>query len=342
MYTVAGPKLAAAVHAAGGLGCIALGYEPDKLASSLLTYRDLISHSSPNQAPITGQLPVCVGFLTWNCSLPIVKSQLTLSRPLLPHVIWLFGCTSHSELATWCNSLKADFPEILIFYQAGSVQEVESILVGEKFRSGDQEVPRIDAIVVQGTADSGGHGLANGASLMTLLPEVVDFICKLRKTGVLVHSPVIPVLAAGGIIDSRGVAAALVLGAHGAVLGTRLIASEESEAHENFKKLVVDTGDGGQTTVRTRLFDDVRETAGDWPAVYGGRAFVNMTFGEWKSGQETLERVKELYNKAEEGDYQRLTAFVGTGVGLVRDVKPAKDIVEEVREGAKALLASFS
>ena len=88
--------------------------------------------------------------------------------------------------------------------------------------AGDER-PLIDAIVVQGSADAGGHGLAKGASLMTLLPEVKDSIAEMKRTGKLLpHDRVIPLLAAGGIMDSRGVAAVLALGADAAVLGDSL------------------------------------------------------------------------------------------------------------------------
>lgn len=143
---------------------------------------------------------------------------------------------------------------------------------------------------------------------MTLLPEAIDHIAKLKRTGDIPPDRVIPVLAAGGIMDARGAAAALALGAHGIVLGTRLIASQESEAHEHFKELLVKTTDGGQQTVRTRLYDEVRGTGG-WPEIYGGRAIINKTFVEHENGVRQMV-LKERYSKAvEEDDFARLTAF---------------------------------
>jgi len=150
--------------------------------------------------------------------------------------------------------------------------------------------------------------LAKGASIMTLLPEAIDHINNLKHTGKIPTSRVIPVLAAGGIMDSRGAVAALALGAHGIVLGTRLIATPESEAHEKFKELLVNTSDGGQHTVRTRVYDEVRGTGG-WPEIFGGRAIVNKTFEDHENGV-PRETIVERYNKAvQEDDFERVTAF---------------------------------
>ena len=109
-------------------------------------------------------------------------------------------------------------------------------------------------------------------------------------------------------MDSRGAAAALALGAHGIVLGTRLIATPESEAHEKFKELLVNTSDGGQHTVRTRVYDEIRGTGG-WPEIFGGRAIVNKTYEDHENGV-PRETAVERYNKAvQEDDFERVTAF---------------------------------
>lgn len=195
----------------------------------------------------------------------------------------------------------------MIFYQGGSLEDITAAI--ELTAAGDGRSPLIDAIVVQGSADAGGHGLAKGASLMTLLPEVADSIAEMKRTGKIPRDRVIPLLAAGGIMDSRGVAAALALGADAAVLGTRLIASEESDAADSFKELLVHAVDGGQTTTRTRIYDQVRGVGG-WPPVYDGRAIVNKTFVEAELQGVPLETVKQRYEKAmQEGDFQRLTAY---------------------------------
>src|SRR3712207_775304 len=102
-----------------------------------------------------------------------------------------------------------------------------------------------DIIVAQGT-EAGGHGAQR--STLPLVPAVVDAVVPT------------PVLAAGGITDGRGLAAALMLGAHGALMGTRFYAATEALGHERAKERIVSAT--GDETRRTRVFDVVREQIG--------------------------------------------------------------------------------
>jgi nitronate monooxygenase len=95
----------------------------------------------------------------------------------------------------------------------------------------------VDVLVAQGS-DCGGHGAANSASIISLVPEIVSTF------------PQIPVLAAGGIVDASGILAALVLGAEGVVMGTRFATTPESAMADNAKALILRTTDGGATTKR--------------------------------------------------------------------------------------------
>jgi nitronate monooxygenase len=109
-----------------------------------------------------------------------------------------------------------------------------------------------DVIIAQGT-EAGGHGMSE--PLFTLLPQVVD------------ACPGALVVAAGGIADGRGMAAALMLGAQGVLMGTRFYASQEAEGHAAAKRRIVEA-EGGQT-VRSIVFDLSRRIR--WPAPYTGR-----------------------------------------------------------------------
>lgn len=91
-----------------------------------------------------------------------------------------------------------------MFVQIGSVRELELLMTG---KAGGM----VDVVVAQGVADAGGHGRTRGASIMSLVPEFVDFIKELRTRGVQMQK-VLPVVAAGAIMDGRGVVAALALG----------------------------------------------------------------------------------------------------------------------------------
>ena len=190
-----------------------------------------------------------------------------------------------------------------------------------------------DVLVVQGT-DAGGHGLAQGASLITLLPEVADALAALPYKPVLI--------AAGGIIEARGASSALLLGASGVVLGTRFLACPEANIAAGYRNEVLRASDGGQTTARTKVYDTLRGTTG-WAETHNARGILNKSYWDAKDGM-SLEENKRLYGeemgRGDEGwgEENRMTAYAGSGVGLVREVKGAGEIVKEVREGTRRLV----
>jgi nitronate monooxygenase len=182
-----------------------------------------------------------------------------------------------------------------------------------------------DVIVAQGT-EAGGHGQAE--PIFTLLPQVVD-IC---------HD--VPVVAAGGIADGRGLAAAMLLGAEGALMGTRFYASEEAEGHPEAKRRIVAAG-GGQT-VRSIVFDLSRGNR--WPAPYTGRVLRNRHVERWLGREGELEaqaeEVRREYAAARErGDFDIAAVIAGEACALIHDVPPAGEIVERVVAQAEHLLA---
>jgi nitronate monooxygenase len=113
-----------------------------------------------------------------------------------------------------------------------------------------------DVLVIQG-CDAGGHGPVQSSFIISLLPEVLD---ALIVAGILRGS--IPLVAAGGIMDGRGVAAALMLAASGACMGSRFLVSPEAEISPVYKKAVADANGGDVNTVRTTLYDELRGTSG--------------------------------------------------------------------------------
>jgi nitronate monooxygenase len=186
-----------------------------------------------------------------------------------------------------------------------------------------------DIIVAQGT-EAGGHG-KEGRAVMALVPAVVDAVRP------------IPVLAAGGIADGRGLAAALMLGADGVLVGTRFWATPEALGHDNAKNLL--TKASGDNTLRTRVFDIIRDI--DWPAGYSGRAVANEFSKTWHGKDAefaaSLSGEKEKFWSAmRAGDTATAVVFAGEGIDLIRDIKPAGDIVQEMVSEAEALLRSSS
>jgi nitronate monooxygenase len=181
-----------------------------------------------------------------------------------------------------------------------------------------------DIIVAQGR-DAGGHsGWTRGT--MGLVPAVVDAVAP------------IPVVAAGGIADGRGLAAALALGAAGVSMGTRFTASRESLWDQAMK--VATLAAGGDQTEQTRVFDVVR--GAPWPAMYPGRALRNAFSARWNGREEAL-AANQL---AEEGaylatapdDFSTRVVWAGEGVDLIDDIPTAAEIIERIITQAVATL----
>jgi len=122
------------------------------------------------------------------------------------------------------------------------------------------------------------------------------------------------------------------------VMGTRYLACPESNMAKGYQDAVLNASDGGVNTARGKLYDSLRGTT-DWPTRYGGRSVLNDSWYDAAKGM-SFEENKKLHDEALKkgndgwGANARLTTYAGTGVGLVRDVKPAANVTREVRENA--------
>ena len=188
-----------------------------------------------------------------------------------------------------------------------------------------------DMLAAQG-GEAGGHGMSV-RSTFTLVPEVVDIVAA-RSPGTLV-------LAAGGVADGRGLAAALALGADGALVGTRLWATPEAlvspRAHARAIQSV------GDDTFRTRVYDAVRQL--DWPTEYDERAIGNSFLDVWHGNDAllsaSLPEAIETFEKAVAAeDFDAAAILVGEAVGLIHEVRPAADIVRDMASSAAEILSS--
>jgi nitronate monooxygenase len=182
-----------------------------------------------------------------------------------------------------------------------------------------------DVIVAQGQ-DSGGHG-RSGRGTIGLAPAIVDAVGPL------------PVVAAGGIADGRGLAAALMLGAAGITLGTRLLAATEAICDPTAAELLV--ARGGDDTTRTEAFDVIRGPA--WPADCDGRALRNDITDRWDReplGPTERERLAELYRRAPAEDYSIKALWAGDALDLIHAIEPAGDVIATVIDDALRLLES--
>jgi nitronate monooxygenase len=177
---------------------------------------------------------------------------------------------------------------------------------------------------------------SKGAGIITLLPEVHDTVnCGMEP------EEQIPLIAAGGIIEQRGAAAAMVLGAAGVAMGTRFLASREATINRGYQDHVVHADDGGQNTVRTQLYNWLRGER-NWPAGWDARGLINESWRDHEKGME-FEKNRQLYTEAAKegkgwGEKGRTATYAGTGVGLVKEVKRAGEIVSEVRNGIQKVL----
>lgn len=325
MRLIATPPLAIEVSRAGGLGFLGVGTDISKF-SPWLNEASSTLDSSPIANSSTGILPIGVGFICWGIDLLTTLSVFS-SAPSKPAAAWLFAPRSPQDLVLWTEGIRqATNNKTKIWIQVGTV--AMAIDVAKSCKP--------DVLVIQG-ADAGGHGLAQSSSIISLLPECVDALAREGFGD-------IPLIAAGGIMNGRGAAAALTLGASGACMGTRFLATPEAVISQGYKNAVVEAKDGGVTTARTTVYDRIRGTIG-WPETYNARGVLNQSF--WDNGKGMSDEVnKRLYEEemkkgdAGWGNQGRMTTYAGTGVGLVQKIQPAGDIVRKVLKDAKERLSA--
>ena len=175
-----------------------------------------------------------------------------------------------------------------------------------------------DAVIAEGT-ESGGHIGEN--TTMCLVPQVVDAVS-------------IPVIAAGGIADGRGMAASFMLGAEGVQIGTRFLASEECQIHPTFKDLVIKAKDTdsvvtGRYTghpcrnVKTKFAKKLAN--GEKDGTLSPEEFENLTVGA-------------LRRAVVDGDLESGSFLCGAIAGMINEIKPCAEIVKEINDGAEKLL----
>jgi nitronate monooxygenase len=253
-----------------------------------------------------GKARVGVGFITWSMAKNSRLLDMALERK--PAAIMLsFGeVTPHAEKIKKAGSL--------MICQVQTVEQAKDAV-----KNG------ADVLVAQG-AEGGGHGVARGT--FALVPAVVD-----AANGV-------PVAAAGGVADGRGLAAALMLGADGVLVGTRFYATLEAAGAKAAKERIV--SGSGDTTIRSILFDIARRNV--WPAPFTGRVLRNEFSEKWRGREAELMQHQATeavrYDKARnDGDFDTAAVIAGEGVDMITDIPPAAEVVERMAKEASALLA---
>jgi nitronate monooxygenase len=183
-----------------------------------------------------------------------------------------------------------------------------------------------DILVAQGT-EAGGHGASR--TTIDIVPAVIDLAAGR-----------VPVVAAGGIADGRGLAAMLMLGASGVLLGTRFYASIEADGAEEAKRRICAAASG--STVRSIIFDLSRNNV--WPAPFTGRCLVNDHARRWLGREvELMQNVAAIaadYAAAKAaGNFDIAAVIAGEGVGLIHDIAPAAEIVDRIVIEAEQIIA---
>lgn len=250
------------------------------------------------------------GFITWSLARQSELLDQALSRQ--PAAIML----SFGDLRPFADRVR----------QAG-VPLVAQVQILEQARGALDAGANI--IVAQG-GEAGGHGMSRRTTF-TLVPDVVDLVAE--------RSPDTLVVAAGGVADGRGLAAALALGADGALVGTRFWASAEALVSPRAQQHAIKAG--GDDTFRTRVYDAVRRQ--DWPAEYNERALGNSFLDAWHGNDSQLlaslpQAVDTYENAVAAEDFDAAALLVGEAIGLIGDVRPADELVHELARDAARIL----
>jgi NAD(P)H-dependent flavin oxidoreductase YrpB (nitropropane dioxygenase family) len=217
----------------------------------------------------------------------------------------------HDDLKSWVG--RAHDVGAKVTFMAGGVAEAK--------KAADAGA---DVIVAQGT-EGGGH--VSWTATMALVPMVVDAVAP------------VPVVAAGGFADGRGLAAALSLGADGILLGTRFLATVESPLHPNFKQAIVEST--GEDTALTEIPDIAQATV--WPGAMSRskrNRFIERWSGrEWALRQHQADALAAIVDARRRGDVDEAPLSMGQDAGLIREILPAGEIVRRIAAEAEEILS---
>ncbi|HWC12567.1 MAG TPA: nitronate monooxygenase family protein [Acidimicrobiales bacterium] len=187
-----------------------------------------------------------------------------------------------------------------------------------------------DVVIAQG-GEAGGFG--GPCSTMVLVPQVVDEVAP------------VPVVAAGGIADGRGLAAALALGAQGANVGTRFIASDEAQLSDGYKKAVLATR--SDQTLRAAFVNDLVPPASEGAYATAPRVVRNSFIDEWHGREDEARRMKgqlveRMRTAMGDGTVHELLVITGEVAGAIDEVLPAAEIVRRMAAGAEEVLRALN
>lgn len=299
MALICGGCLTAAVSDAGGLGILAGGY-----AGALGGEPDL----EQELALVSGR-KFGVGFITW--ALERAPQMLDQVLKHSPYCVFL----SFGDPKPFAEKIRRSGAKLVC--QVQTLQHASRALEAGA-----------DALVAQGT-EAGGHGASR--STLPLVPEVADYLAK--------RAPKTLLFAAGGIADGRGLAAALLLGADGVLVGTRFWASREALTPQAMTDRAVRAS--GDDTVRTKAIDALRGVP--WPAEFSFRVLKNKFTDEWANREAEAAAARGslagAYAEArKQQDLDMYLTVVGEAAGLLHDRPSAGSIIQDMVAQAESLL----
>ena len=312
MALASGGALAAACANAGALGLLGGGYgELPWLQTQHALALQLLSDDVPALKCLG------CGFITWKLNEDASALDWLLDQPHTPAALML----SFGDPRPYAGRIaKRGVPLVC------QIQRLEHL--PQCLEAG------ASVIVAQG-AEAGGHGMhgLQGRATFSLVPELADALAA--------QSPSTLLLAAGGIADGRGLAAARMLGADGVLMGTRLWASAESLAASGAVSAALQAN--GDETARSAVFDVLRRK--NWPPEFDFRALRNRLHREWESRMDELRAAPDAARKDYDAgvaaqDYARAHATVGEAVGLLHDAPSAAVLIERITRQAEALMRS--
>jgi nitronate monooxygenase len=336
MIGVSGGAWAAAVQEAGALGFVAAGHLADGqgLAEQIAIYR---AHT---------KVPLCLGFIGYSATDPSSVEAWARYEQVLdeerPAVVQFFApAVTHHPVTGQSNVALAQSYGAKVLAQVGNVQASAQALEAG-----------VDGLIVQGS-EAGGHGLRPplGRGLLPLLADVKTLVeARQQQHG----SDAVPVLAAGGLTTGRLVAAALLAGADGAVLGTRLWASVEALGSGAGKQALVAAA-SCDAVVRTTVVDQVQNSyvSLPWPVPYDSLGVLRNSVTEaWEGRADALKLALEstddtinpapAYQEANrQEDVAHGSVLAGQGVGQIPTIERVADILSTIEEEMMASIQSL-
>lgn len=345
MANASNSELVSAISKAGSLGMLGAGfYDENRLQTELRGISDKLGETAPK-----ARVPIGIGFLGWvltasHGSADPWAAQDTKARRLVDLALQAGPCAilmafgTRTDMKAWCKYIRQRDAELVkteeplhLFVTANSVEEAKLAV----------EECDADIIVLQGNG-AGGHGYGASPRREVLLKQVLGaYEAWMTPRGT---KPLI--VTAGGVGDGTDVAADMLRGADGVLLGTRFLLTPEADYKDEQKQLLLKAKE--TDTIRSYAFDEARNTM-SWPEGIDGRGLYSPTVAEYEAAaaqapkgtthvpgwQERQARYKQAMAQ---NDVERLITWSGTGVGAMNDICPAGQLVVRLtQEAAHAL-----